>query len=218
MQEKKSFRSGRTTGTISVNPHRCVACWKCVEHCPKGVLGKVEVLWHRHVKIVNPDACIGCGKCMKVCSQEVFTPVGKTRPVLWTNVLLLLLFVATIQTGVGAHLSGHQGVARFPELWKMVHTVVSFGFLVVVWRHLWRYGGGHKALWGFSGRRKRLSIWVLTVALGIACVMGCLLWQPAEFGVTAPVAGWHGKASLLFSVFAIFHAVGRMRGPFGGKR
>lgn len=50
----------------------CVACWKCVEACPKNVFGKVQILWHRHVKVVNPDACVGCGKCVEACPQELF--------------------------------------------------------------------------------------------------------------------------------------------------
>ena len=53
--------------------HDCIACWKCVEACPRQVLGKVKVLWHRHVKVANAGACIGCGKCVAACPQSLFT-------------------------------------------------------------------------------------------------------------------------------------------------
>ena len=53
--------------------HGCIACWKCVGVCPRNVLGKVEVLWHRHAKIIAPENCIGCGKCVSACPEYIFT-------------------------------------------------------------------------------------------------------------------------------------------------
>lgn len=50
----------------------CIGCWKCMDACPKQVLGKVKFLWHHHAKISNSDACIGCMKCVKVCPQHLF--------------------------------------------------------------------------------------------------------------------------------------------------
>ena len=61
------------TPFIAINPRDCIACWECVEACPKDVLGKVDFLGHRHVKIVNADACIGCNKCIRICPKGVFT-------------------------------------------------------------------------------------------------------------------------------------------------
>lgn len=52
--------------------HGCIACWQCVDACPRKVLGKVKFLWHKHVKIDNPQSCIGCGKCVTVCPQSIF--------------------------------------------------------------------------------------------------------------------------------------------------
>ncbi len=59
--------------------HECIACWKCVEACPRGVLGKVNFLWHKHAKLSNPGNCIGCGKCAAVCLQSIFSLNKKTR-------------------------------------------------------------------------------------------------------------------------------------------
>lgn len=61
-----------TTDYVTMNPRRCVACWECVEKCPKKVIGKVGFLWHKHVVFRDADACIGCGKCIKTCPQGVF--------------------------------------------------------------------------------------------------------------------------------------------------
>ncbi|MBD5231561.1 MAG: 4Fe-4S binding protein [Bacteroidales bacterium] len=61
------IRGRRKTAFISINPHDCVACWECIKACPKEVLGKVDFLGHRHVKISNCAACIGCLKCVRIC-------------------------------------------------------------------------------------------------------------------------------------------------------
>lgn len=68
-------RGGMTqeTAHIRLDPHKCKACWKCVEGCPKGVLDKVDMPLHKHSRIVNPDACIGCKKCVKNCEYGALT-------------------------------------------------------------------------------------------------------------------------------------------------
>ena len=70
------LRASRQTAFIKINPHDCVACWKCVKSCPKEVLGKVDFLGHRHVKISNGDACIGCMKCVGVCPEDCITKIA----------------------------------------------------------------------------------------------------------------------------------------------
>jgi NAD-dependent dihydropyrimidine dehydrogenase PreA subunit len=62
-----------TTMHISLNTHLCRACWKCVESCPKGVLGKVDFLFHKHARIDKPDECKGCLKCVKACPEQAIT-------------------------------------------------------------------------------------------------------------------------------------------------
>ncbi|MBD5234066.1 MAG: ferredoxin family protein [Bacteroidales bacterium] len=63
------IRARMRTKFININPHNCVACWKCMEACPKNVLGKIEFLGHRHVRISNGAACIGCKKCVRTCPE-----------------------------------------------------------------------------------------------------------------------------------------------------
>jgi len=54
-------------GTIDIDTKKCKACWKCVDVCPNKVIGKINLLWHKHAKIVNSDYCIECLQCVKVC-------------------------------------------------------------------------------------------------------------------------------------------------------
>ena len=67
--------SHRRTNTkyIELNRRKCQACWKCVEACPNGVLGKVIVFMHRHARVEHAEACKGCKKCVDLCPNAAIT-------------------------------------------------------------------------------------------------------------------------------------------------
>ncbi|MBN1287327.1 MAG: ferredoxin family protein [Anaerolineae bacterium] len=67
------------TPYIRINTSLCEACWTCVDTCPNHVLGKVEVLSHRHVRVDRADQCEGCGKCVKVCPNGAILRVDKVK-------------------------------------------------------------------------------------------------------------------------------------------
>jgi len=58
------------TQFIMLDSHRCTACWKCVEGCPKKVIGKLDFFFHKHSRINDPEACVGCKKCVKECPNQ----------------------------------------------------------------------------------------------------------------------------------------------------
>ena len=73
------FQPGKLQKTkfISLDPNKCQACFKCVEGCKKQVLGKIDLPFHKHAKVVNPDACIGCKKCIKTCEHGAITLIAE---------------------------------------------------------------------------------------------------------------------------------------------
>lgn len=61
---------GRTsTPYIALDRSLCEACWCCVGVCPESVLGKMEILWHKHAVVDSPELCTGCGRCLKACQS-----------------------------------------------------------------------------------------------------------------------------------------------------
>lgn len=132
-----------STKYVAMNPSHCVACWKCVEQCPKKVIGKVGFLWHKHAVICNADACIGCKKCVKTCPQKVFSVPGedfnvtgigdRLRSKLTVERLLPLLLLGVILTGVGLHIAGH-GSEAIEHRWAAAHIIISIGMVLAsVW-------------------------------------------------------------------------------------
>ncbi|MBR5644733.1 MAG: ferredoxin family protein [Salinivirgaceae bacterium] len=72
-QNREKSRHVQQTAHITIDLHCCQACWKCVNACPKQVLGKIDLPFHKHVKIVNAEKCIGCNKCVKMCEFGVIS-------------------------------------------------------------------------------------------------------------------------------------------------
>ena len=66
-----------TTSHVTLQTNRCIACYKCVEACPKGVLDKMNILFHKHAHVKQPDSCIGCLKCVKTCENKAIVARGE---------------------------------------------------------------------------------------------------------------------------------------------
>lgn len=58
------------TDHVLLITNRCTACGSCIETCPKGVLGQVEFLKHKHSHVDRADLCAGCLKCVQACPQK----------------------------------------------------------------------------------------------------------------------------------------------------
>lgn len=61
------------TRYIKLNNSLCKACWKCVDSCHGNVIGKVDLLFHKHAHIDDPENCKGCLQCVKACPQHAIT-------------------------------------------------------------------------------------------------------------------------------------------------
>lgn len=67
--------SRSATKYVKINSRNCVACWKCIPACPKQVIGKIDLWFHKHVVFKHSEECIGCNKCVKTCQHNVFSNV-----------------------------------------------------------------------------------------------------------------------------------------------
>lgn len=75
---------GIVNGVAKVDRNSCVACGKCAQVCPQGIIRLVPEKNKVHVMCSSKDkgaiarknctnSCIGCGKCTKVCKFDAIT-------------------------------------------------------------------------------------------------------------------------------------------------
>ncbi len=65
-----TFHRYTETLYIRLDTSRCKACWDCVEACPRDVIGKIDLRFHRHARIDRADNCKGCLLCLNACSYQ----------------------------------------------------------------------------------------------------------------------------------------------------
>jgi 2-oxoglutarate ferredoxin oxidoreductase subunit delta len=67
------------TKFIELDTQKCQACWKCLAGCKNNVIGKVDIIIHKHALIKNPENCTGCLKCVKACEFGAYSKKGAQR-------------------------------------------------------------------------------------------------------------------------------------------
>ena len=70
MEYQTPFSRHTETPYILLDTGRCKACWVCVDVCPQHVLGKIDLRFHRHVRIDRTKKCKGCLRCLKACPNQ----------------------------------------------------------------------------------------------------------------------------------------------------
>lgn len=74
------FADHTKTNYIRIDRHLCEACWTCIEACPKQVLGKVDLKFHRHAHVDAAKDCVGCAKCIRACPHGAISRIIKEEP------------------------------------------------------------------------------------------------------------------------------------------
>jgi heterodisulfide reductase subunit A len=60
--------------TAIVDEELCIACGRCIEVCPLGVISIAETHAGEDKARVNDAICKGCGTCASVCPNGSITP------------------------------------------------------------------------------------------------------------------------------------------------
>lgn len=73
MEREKGKLSTTRTIHVSIDTDKCVAYWECVNTCLEQFIGKVKILWHKHLVFRKPENFSGYKKCMNTCPHNVFS-------------------------------------------------------------------------------------------------------------------------------------------------
>lgn len=108
------------TKYIQLDTHKCKACLKCLKGCPDKVIGKVDLPWHKHAKIVKPENCSGCMNCISACKFGAYSTFdsqklkAKKKRVhtfnsFLVNNLLFIIGISVIISGLVLQFEYHMG-------------------------------------------------------------------------------------------------------------
>ena len=210
------------TKHVAMNPGRCVACWKCVEKCPKRVIGKAGFLWHQHAIFTDADACIGCNKCIKTCPHDVFFPYdeaalsaitgkrAKFKSLFTTVRLLPLAFVTSAITGIGLHVAGHGTDHGVWHTWAVAHVVSSLIWLILGIQHIKRHGAWYKTAISKGIRKRNLVTLTLSIVFIAVTTTGIVLITCVG-GANSAIGMWHYGFGILLIILSIIHLIQRSK-------
>ena len=69
----KRSRNNTFTAFVTLDTGKCKACWLCMDACSRGVIGRVNLPWHKHALLTAGGKCTGCRKCVAVCKYGALT-------------------------------------------------------------------------------------------------------------------------------------------------
>lgn len=200
------------TAYVAMNPHRCMACWKCLNLCPKNVIGKVGFPGHRHVIFKNADACIGCGKCLKACPHGVFFKADETdcqsNPKSSSRIerLLPLTLAASAISGIGLHLAGHGLSHETWHNWGVAHVLISLLWLLSIGFHIKRHKHWYKTIHIKRFNRRSWITLALSAVSLIIVASGILLLTSVD-GPNSAIGLWHYRLGLLLLPLSVIHPI-----------
>lgn len=70
------FERGIRTAFVLLDTRKCEACWKCINVCGNGVIGRINLPWHKHIRFANSNACSGCMRCVKACETGALSKIS----------------------------------------------------------------------------------------------------------------------------------------------
>ncbi|MGM0650274.1 MAG: CoB--CoM heterodisulfide reductase iron-sulfur subunit A family protein, partial [Bacteroidota bacterium] len=71
---------------ITINPHTCEWCEKCLNACPYNAISQSETDEGKIIATVNPAVCKGCGACAPVCPKDAIDIVGYTNDQIYSSI------------------------------------------------------------------------------------------------------------------------------------
>jgi len=217
-------RNHTFTEYVRLNTHRCVACWKCIDNCPKKVFGKVDLPWHKHALIINPEGCSGCLRCVKGCEHGALVDKKENGPrersapdfLKLINIILLLSTIGLVVAGfvlqVNYHIGHHGGIEIADTVWGMdysswstIHKITAILFTFATALHIYH----NRKL--FKNRQKVIFLLILI----FTSLTGFLAWYYSyneSSDMTRKILiEIHDKLTLFLSLFMVIHIWNKRR-------
>ena len=127
-----------------------------------------------------------------------------------TDLLLIPVSIASVITGFGLHVAGHDSPHEVWEQWAAAHVVATVLFLVLGILHVWHHWSWYKSLFSKGlGNKSRVTL-LLTIAFLSLVVTGIVLIVAID-GPNSTMGYLHYLFGLLLTLLSLWHIAKRWK-------
>lgn len=122
---------------------------------------------------------------------------------------LVALFIVTVVSGFGMHVSGNRCSHEIWHDWAVVHTISSVAFLVAGMMHMQTHWGWYKG-WFKNGRGNKSRVTVLlSIVFVLTAITGIISLVAAE-GCNSGIGLFHYTIGKILLVIGLCHIIKRI--------
>jgi ferredoxin len=235
MKSRSNHNDSTRNPYIQLDTKKCTACWKCLTECKNGVIGRINLPWHKHSKFFNSKDCTGCLKCINVCEPGALTKISSkrletnskrtTRLALIVNIGLLIIGFAMSFSGfviqLKYHMGHNSGLESYNSVlglgyhnWTNIHKTSIIIFSILITHHIFKHLKWYKTIINknlFS--RHRLQI-ILSIVFILVVITGYIPWIINLSGgpdiARKTFIEIHDKITILLFVLLTIHLINRL--------
>ena len=127
-----------------------------------------------------------------------------------TDLLLISVSIASVITGFGLNVAGHDKPHEVWEQWAAAHVVATVLFLVVGIVHVRHHWAWYKSLFSRGlGKKSRVTL-LLTIAFLLLVITGIMLIVAID-GPNSTTGHLHYIFGLLLTILSLWHIVKRWK-------
>ena len=226
------------TAFVVLDTRNCEACWKCLDVCTNDVIGRINLLWHKHVRFINGSACTGCMKCVKICATGAISKRSKEKEVLLLGkninrfIIYLGLFIfgiATVFSGmliqVKYHMGNHGNIAINDYVfginyqgWSAIHKISIVALIVFMIYHVYQHWKWYKVVITKKLIAKNQQALILSLLFVLVAITGLIPWfidlLKGDEMLRKVFIEIHDKLAIILSVYFILHIIKRLKWLF----
>lgn len=127
-----------------------------------------------------------------------------------TDWLLIPVSIASVITGFGLHVAGHDRPHEVWEQWAAAHVVATVLFLVLGIYHVSHHWAWYKSLFSKGLGKKSRVTFLLTIVFLFLVVTGIILIVAID-GPNSTIGHLHYLFGLLLTIISLWHVVKRCK-------
>lgn len=227
---ERIFKSGlKSTSFVCLDTKKCEACWECIKVCSSNVIGRINLPWHKHVKLVNSSECVGCMKCVKVCTSNAIaklpdviqmeTPMKSfiiNSGLLFSGFLTVFSgLLIQFQYHIGHHSRDSYSLGFDYSSWSWIHKISSVILSLLAAFHIALHWKWYKTVIEKRLLNRNKEVITLSAIFVVAAITGFIPWiidlADGNELIRKGFVEFHDKIAVILLIYFILHVVKRLK-------